>query len=103
MPISATNIARMVVNRTKSSNKSQKYPHSQNLRSLGPKLAILAFLAIIWPKMPISATNIARTTCNGAKSGNKIQKYPHSQNLRSLQSKMAILAHSANFDLLCQI
>ena len=47
----------MVLNETKCVNKIQKYVHSQNLKSLGPKLSILAFLAIIWPKMPKAFTN----------------------------------------------
>ena len=59
MLILATNIAPIVCNETKSVNRIQKYGHSQNFRSLAPKLAILAFLAIFWPKMPILATNIA--------------------------------------------
>ena len=99
MPISATNIAGMACNATKSVNKIQKYSHSQNLRSLEPKLAVLAFLGYFCPKMPISATNIAGMACNATKSGHKIQKYPHSQNLRTLGPKLSFLAI---FDQKCQ-
>ena len=74
----------MVCNESKSANKIQKYPHSQNLRSLGPKLDILEFLPIIWKNTAILVTNITRMVWTGTKSVNKIQKSPQRKNLRPL-------------------